>query len=83
MYFTLAEGRKKGKDTKALGKKKRSLSSEDEGKESSGGGTAQKNNKKQKVNQGKESRKGQKVNTIISFHLTNAPPLFLYFKLIL
>lgn len=64
------EGRKKGKDTKATGKKKRSNSSEDESRSGGGGGnngaTVNKN-KKQKVIHEKEARKGQKVK-IINFH---------------
>uniref|UniRef100_A0A8D8PEF8 Inhibitor of growth protein 5 n=1 Tax=Culex pipiens TaxID=7175 RepID=A0A8D8PEF8_CULPI len=72
-------GRKKVKDTKNSAKKKRAHSSEDEGRAAgasgasgaaSGGASANgkgKNNKKQKVNQEKEGRKGQKVGS--SFHL--------------
>uniref|UniRef100_A0A1Q3F856 Inhibitor of growth protein n=1 Tax=Culex tarsalis TaxID=7177 RepID=A0A1Q3F856_CULTA len=67
-------GRKKVKDTKNSAKKKRAHSSEDEGRAAgasgaagaaSGGASANgkgKNNKKQKVNQEKEGRKGQKKN---------------------
>lgn len=70
MHCFFAEGRKKGKDTKALGKKKRNASSEDESRGGSAIGTVQqKVNKKQKVNQEKEGRKGQKViiNLTITF----------------
>lgn len=57
----VAEGRKKSKDTKALGKKKRSASSEDDSRSVVAGSGQSAKNKKQKVNQEKESRKGQKV----------------------
>lgn len=70
LQYIFSEGRKKGKDTKALGKKKRNPSSEDESR-GSGGGATQKSNKKQKVNQEKEGRKGQKV--IIHFHFILIP----------
>lgn len=65
--MSAAEGRKKGKDTKALSKKKRNASSEDEARGSSTVGTVQqKSTKKQKVNQEKEGRKGQKVCIILT-----------------
>lgn len=65
------EGRKKGKDTKATGKKKRSNSSEDESRSGGGGGgngSTVNKNKKQKVIHEKEARKGQKVKIIFHFH---------------
>lgn len=65
--FNLIEGRKKGKD-KSLPKKKRDASSEDEIRGASGNTTTQKSNKKVKVNQGKESRKGQKVRLYFHFY---------------
>lgn len=48
-----------------MGKKKRNASSEDESRGSATGTVQQKSNKKQKVNQEKEGRKGQKVNHLI------------------
>lgn len=63
------EGRKKGKDTKATGKKKRSNSSEDESRSGGGGnGSTVNKNKKQKVIHDKDARKGQKVKIIFHFH---------------
>lgn len=68
------EGRKKTKDAKALGKKKRSASSEDEGRNTNS--TSGPGKKKQKVNQEKEGRKGQKViscsSTLTSLHFVFA-----------
>lgn len=65
----MKEGRKKGKDTKAAAKKKRAASSENESHltgapTNTGGGNQTNKAKKQKVNQEKEARKGQKVNFI-------------------
>lgn len=59
-----------------MGKKKRNASSEDESRGSASGTVQQKSNKKQKVNQEKEGRKGQKVNHLIHsvfsfFHCVN------------
>lgn len=62
----IIEGRKKGKDTKATAKKKRALSSENESHgnnvvPSTGASNQTSKAKKLKVNQEKETRKGQKV----------------------
>lgn len=66
----IAGGRKKAKDTKVTAKKKRALeraaSSEDEARAESTAKTP-KSTKKQKVNQEKETRKGQKVWSFSSF----------------
>lgn len=67
-FVFIAEGRKKGKD-KSLSKKKRDASSEEDIRGVIGV-TIQKTNKKLKVNQGKESRKGQKVNEKFSLFIT-------------
>lgn len=61
----ILEGRKKGKDVKTVTKKKRAASSEDDEPRGNTGNTSQKASKKQKVNQEKDGRKGQKV---IIFH---------------
>lgn len=70
MIFSISsktEGRKKTKDAKVTGKKKRTLSDEEEKVEEKNTSTAQhKSNKKQKVTQEKEGRKAQKV--IIALH---------------
>lgn len=65
MFRSLTEGRKKGKDVKTVTKKKRAASSEDDEQRGNAGNTSQKASKKQKVNQEKDGRKGQKV---IIFH---------------
>ncbi|KAG4072712.1 hypothetical protein HA402_001824 [Bradysia odoriphaga] len=54
------KGRKKGKDVKTVTKKKRAASSEDDEQRGNAGNTSQKASKKQKVNQEKDGRKGQK-----------------------
>lgn len=68
----IAGGRKKAKDTKVTAKKKRALeraaSSEDEVRAESTAKTP-KSTKKQKVNQEKETRKGQKVRSFSSLTL--------------
>lgn len=111
----VSEGRKKGKDSKSIAKKKRANSSEDESKGSSGGsggggggggsggtsagasgsgsggsgggggsgsgsGTISSKNRKQKVNQEKEVRKGQKVISFGFIH-KNVFPIFELFSL--
>lgn len=63
-----SEGRKKVKDPKVTGKKKRSLSDEEDKPEEKVAAT-QKSSKKQKVNQEKEGRKAQKVIiAIVNIH---------------
>ncbi|KAJ6645808.1 Inhibitor of growth protein 4 [Pseudolycoriella hygida] len=65
------KGRKKGKDVKTVTKKKRAASSEDD-EQRGNTGTSQKTNKKQKVNQEKEGRKGQKKSVDPEESLVNA-----------
>lgn len=80
LLFT-KEGRKKTKDAKVSGKKKRSLSDEEEKSEEKNiSATHQKSNKKQKVNQEKEGRKTQKV--IIALHQIFIKLNFLKFSII-
>lgn len=66
----LSEGRKKIKEIKVAGKKKRSLSDEEEKVDEKATiiAAVSKSSKKQKVTQEKEARKAQKVITIILFH---------------
>lgn len=66
----LSEGRKKIKDLKVTGKKKRSLSDEDEkvDEKVSSAAAQNKSSKKQKVNQEKDGRKAQKVIITITIH---------------
>lgn len=74
-------GRKKAKDTKITAKKKRALeraaSSEDEARAESTAKTP-KSTKKQKVNQEKETRKGQKVRSFSSLTYTSFACKFIF-----
>lgn len=82
-FFLCLEGRKKGKDVKSVTKKKRAASSEDDEVRGNAGNNSQKASKKQKVNQEKDGRKGQKVIIFHQIHFSRCVTLaFIYFFLL-
>lgn len=79
--FNILEGRKKGKDIKTVTKKKRAASGDDDDEQRGNvGNNSQKASKKQKVNQEKEGRKGQKVIIFHQFTLSLCDYVYFFFS---